>query len=104
MVDHLSGVVAVVEEPSGVVEHFTHPDVAAGEFRAGLLDAEDDEVQALERAGRGEGNPLAEDNRALGAGRRELHHPVVLVGDVVDVHPKSRRLVETLGPPMRGRR
>jgi hypothetical protein len=36
--------------------------------------------------------------RALRAGRRQLHHPEVLTGDVVDIQPTPQRLGEALGP------
>src|SRR5688500_9593162 len=88
----------VVEDPAGVVEHLTHIDPAVGEFGAGRLDVADDELQTLARARLGRGDPIADDDRALRARRRELHLPEVRVGDVVDVLPKPQRLVEVFGP------
>ncbi len=43
-------------------------------------------------------DPLADDDRRPRTGRSELYHPVVLVGDVVDIQAKPQFLLEALGP------
>ena len=55
-------------------------------------------MHVLRRARRSRRNVLAEDDRASGAGRRELDHSVVVPRCVVDVEPPTQVAIELLGP------
>src|SRR6266851_1760607 len=87
----------VVEYPAGVVEYLAHLGAAAGELGPGRLDVGDGQLQAVSRTRRGRRDPGAEDDRALGGGRGQLHHPEVLTGGAVGIQPPAQRLVEVLG-------
>ena len=78
------------------VEHFADLDAAIEQLFAGGLDVGDDQVQALGGAGRRRGDVLAEDDRAPGAGRRELDHAEVFTVVVVGVEPPPELRVELL--------
>ena len=95
---YASVVPGVVEHSDGVVEHLADLDAVVDELVAGRLDVEDDEVQALNRARHGRRDSVAEDDRGLRAGRRQLHDPEVLTGDEVGIQPPAQLLVEVLGP------
>ena len=58
----------------GAVEHLADVDAAADELVASRLDVGGDQLQALGGAGRGRSDPVAEADRAAGAGRRELDY------------------------------
>src|ERR1700722_11019339 len=87
----------VVEYPTGVVKKLADLDATAKQFVADGLDVGDDQVQPPRRTGRGYGNVFAEGDRASGAGRRELDHPVVIPGRVVEVESPAQGAVEALG-------
>jgi hypothetical protein len=69
------------------VEHLAHLDAATAELVAGGRDVGDDQVQALSGARRRRGDVLAEDDRAPGAGRRELDHAEVVTAGELGVEP-----------------
>ena len=68
------------------------------ELVAGRVDVGHRQDQAVDRARLSGGDPLAEDDRARRAGRRQLHDPVAVAAGVVDVLAESQPLVEILGP------
>src|SRR5262249_31110033 len=78
------------------VEHLAHLDAAATKLLAGGRDVGDDQVQALSGARRRRGDVLAEDDRAAGARRRELHDAEVVTAAELGVEPPPEPPVEFL--------
>jgi hypothetical protein len=87
----------VVEDPAGVVEHLADVDAAADELLARRVDVVHREHQVLDRAGDGRRHVLTEDDRRVGAGRRELDDVEVAVGEL-GVEPPAEARVEALRP------
>src|SRR5580698_9228767 len=79
-----------------VVEHLTDLDAAAEELAAGGRDVGDDQVQALSGAGCCSGDVPTEDDRASGAGRRELNYAEVAAVVEVGIEPPPEFRVELL--------
>src|SRR6185295_17753215 len=79
---------------AGVVEHRADLDAATKQLFAGGLDVGDDQVQALGGARCRRGDVLAEDDRAPGAGRRELHHAEVVAAGEIGIEPPAEARVE----------
>ncbi len=78
------------------MEHLADLDAATEQLIAGRRDVGDDQVQALGGAGCSRGDVLAEDDRASGAGRRELDHAEVVTVVVVGIKPPPEPPVELL--------
>src|SRR5215217_1771662 len=78
--------------------HLADVDAAADEIGAGGVDVVDREDQPVSRPGLSRREALAHVNRALRAGRRELHPADVVAGGEVRVQPPSEALIEALGP------
>src|SRR3954447_15231555 len=76
--------------------HLGDVDAAADEIVAGGVDVPDDEDQPVSGARRSRRAALAELDRALRVGRRELDRPDVVADDQVDVQPPSEALIEAL--------
>src|ERR687890_73015 len=72
-----------------VVEHLADLDAATEQLVARGPDAGDHEVQSLGGAGCRRSHVLAEDDRAPGAGRRELDRTPVVAGSEVGVEPPT---------------
>ena len=88
----------VVEGATGIVENLAHVDAAGDQIVAGGINVVHHQDRAVDRAGLGRSDPLAEDDRRLRTGRSELYRPEILVGDVVDIQTKSQFLVEAFRP------
>ena len=86
------------------MEHLTDPDAVTKQLGAGGREVGDDQVQALGEAGRRRDDVPAEDDRAPGAGWRELDHAEVATVVVVGVEPPPElSSVELLGGRYRRR-
>ncbi len=90
------GLVRTGVDVAGAVEHFADLNAVAEQILAGGLDVIDDQIQALGRAGSRPGDVLAEDDRAPGAGRRELNYTKVLTVVVVGVESPPELRLELL--------
>ena len=78
--------------------HLADVDAAADEIVPGGVDVLDHEDQPLSGSGLSRRAALAELDRALRVGRRDLHRPDVVADDQVDVQPPSEALIEALCP------
>src|SRR6266480_2378595 len=78
--------------------HLADLDAAADEIVPGGVDVLDDQDQAISGSRLSRGAGLAELDRALRVGRRELNRPDVVADDQVDVEPPSEALIEALCP------
>src|SRR5215471_12295639 len=79
-----------------VVEHLADLNAAIAQLRTGSLKVGDDQVQTLGGTGPRCGDVVAEDDRATGAGRRELDHAEVVLVSEVGVEPPSELRIELL--------
>src|SRR5262249_3204959 len=79
-----------------VMEHFADLYAATKQLFASSLDVGDDQVQALGGTRCCRSDVLAEDDRAPGARRRELHNVEVFPIVVIGVEPPTEALVELL--------
>jgi hypothetical protein len=79
-----------------LVEHLADLDAAGDERVARRLDVGDDQVQVLDRTGRGRGDVRAERDRAAGARRRVLDDAEDVSGGDVGVEPPPDAPVELL--------
>src|SRR5438105_15250864 len=79
---------------AGSVEYLADVDAAIQQMIAGRLDVGDDQVQAAHGAGYRLSDVCAEDNRAPGAGGRELDHAAVLAAVQVCVEAPPEAAVE----------
>ena len=79
------------------MERLADLNAPAEQLLAGGLNVGDDQVQSQGGAGRRRGDVLAEEDRASGAGRRELDHAVVVTGREVGIEPPAEAAVKSLG-------
>ena len=84
--------------PGAAFVHLADVDAAADEIVPGGVDVFDREYQPVSGPGLSRREALAEVDRALRVGRRELHPPEVVAGGKVGVQPPSEALVEALRP------
>jgi hypothetical protein len=80
------------------VVHVADVGAVPDEVGPGGVDVRDRENQPDRAPGPGRGEALAEVNRALRVGRRELHDPEVVADGKVGIQPPAEVLVEALGP------
>ena len=78
------------------MEALTDIDSPGQEVRSCLVDVVDRELEAFESAGRRVGQPLAENDRAGGTRRGELHDSVVLVLCQIGIEPPPEGCIEVL--------
>src|ERR1700677_391270 len=82
----------------GAVENLADFNAVTKQIVAGGLDVRDDQVKALSGARSRPGDVLAEDERAPGAGRRELDHAKIFTVVVVGVESPPESPVKLLRP------
>src|SRR5919112_5345522 len=90
------GLVRASVHVAGAVERLADLHAATEQLLASSLDVGNDEVQSLGGARCRRGHVLAEDDRVLGARRRELDHAPVVTGGEVGVEPPAQTSVELL--------
>jgi hypothetical protein len=73
------------------VKHLAYVDAVREELVAGRIDVVNREDHAVDRARRGGGDALAEDDRRVRCGWREVHEAIVIAGGDVGVNPHPRR-------------
>src|SRR5262249_35252147 len=79
-------------------EHLAGLDTVREELLTRSLDAGDDQVQILGRAGRNRRDARAELDRASGARRRKLNDPEAVTDRAIGVKPPPEPSVELLRP------
>ena len=88
---------SIDSKPGPALVHLADVDVAADEIVVPRgVDVLDREHQPVSGARLGRREALAEVDRALRVGRRELHPPDVVAGAKVGVQPPSEALIEAL--------
>src|SRR5687768_459560 len=87
-----------IEARGPTLVHLADIDAAADEIVPGGVDVFDREDQPVSGPRLRPREALAEVDRALRVGRRELQHPELVAGSQVGVQPPSEALIEALCP------
>src|SRR5260370_11588308 len=77
------GLVRSGVDGASVVEYLVNLNAAADQFLPRRLEAGDDQIQSLRRAGRRRGNVLAEQDRTTAPPSRELDHAAIIPPPIV---------------------